>query len=103
MKIEKTETPKLVQFAITGSISGMDSNTMQLFDSVFGAIDKKPPAIAFDLALTTSLDSLAIGLLVGILLKCKELGINFRLRNVSPPVQAILESTNLKKVFPELY
>jgi anti-anti-sigma regulatory factor len=40
---------------------------------------------------------------VGILLTCKEKGIRFRVQNISDRVRNILESTNLKKVFPQLY
>jgi anti-anti-sigma factor len=103
MHLEKATTERGILFTITGSLSGMENSTIKLFEAASRAIDEKPLEIVLDLSQALYLDSLSIGLLVGILLKCREHRIDFRLLHVPPQIIAILEPTNLKKVFPELY
>ena len=46
---------------------------------------------------------MAIGRLVGLLIKAGQLKIKVQIRNPRPLIHDILESSRLKKMFPDLY
>lgn len=103
MNIKESKTGKGIRFSISGSLSGTEKSTLHLFEKVSVAMGKKPKEIVMDLKKITFMDSLSIGLLIGILLKCKENGIQFRLENIDEELKKIFKMTNLTKIFPELY
>jgi anti-anti-sigma factor len=74
-----------------------------MFGVILADIEKKPGEIVFNMEKTAFFDSMAVGLLVGILLKCKEKGVAIRIEKISQNMRTILEMTRLKKAFPQLY
>jgi anti-anti-sigma factor len=103
MDMERTQTGESVNFSFTGSFSGIDKATVSLFGTILTDIEKKPVEIVFNMEKATFFDSMAVGLLVGILLKCKEKGVAIRIEKISRNLRTILDMTMLKKAFPQLY
>ena len=103
MEIQKNETENGVLFVIRGSLSGTQKSTVQLFEVVSSTIDKDSKGIVIDLKDVTFIDSMSIGLLVGVLLKAKEKNIELRFQNIPHHIGNIFEATQLKKIFPALY
>lgn len=103
MHIEKTVDGKTIKLGVRGSLSGTEHSTMQLFETVSITLNENPELIVLDVGSISFIDSMSIGLLVGILLKCKEKNISFRLTNVPRHIEDVLENVKLKKLFPDLY
>ena len=103
MEIEKKKTRKGVAFVIKGTLSGSLKSTFNLFETVSLELEKKPKEIVLDLEKVLFVDSMSIGLLIGLLLKGKEKQIPIRFEKISEDVLNIFEVSNLKKEFPDLY
>ena len=103
MQIVRTGDDKKVAFAVTGSLSGTANSTVKLFEDVSAVMGRAPEEITFDLSRVMFIDSMSIGLLVGILLKGREKKIRVRLVEVSAQVRSILDTVKLKAMFPDLY
>lgn len=103
INIDQTETESGIHLKMQGSFSGTEEAAITFFERLSKAIEKKPKKIIVDMAETSMIDSMAIGLLVGLLIKSKELGITVRIDNLNYTVKNVLEMTGLKKAFPELY
>jgi len=103
MESERIVTDANTTFKIRGALSGTVKSTLSLFESVSIELEKKPAEIVLDLENTLYIDSMSIGLLIGLLLKGKEAGIRIRLDNVPASIMGILKSTNLNKLFADLY
>jgi anti-anti-sigma factor len=103
MHITQSQTASGICMAVSGSLSGTEKSAIQLFETISIAIEKGPGEIILDLTKTIFIDSMAIGLLIGILLKCQEKKIRFRLANVPAQIKSILDAVNLKKIFNDLY
>ena len=103
MQIESEKTENGVCFTVRGSLSGSEHSTKQLFEAVSASLDSNPGTIWVDIGHVAYIDSMSIGLLVGILLKCQEKDIPFRLQNVPRHLADVLDNVKLKKMFPDLY
>jgi anti-anti-sigma factor len=103
MEILRTDTENGILFSIKGSLSGTQKSTISLFEVVSSAIDSDTKGIVLDLKNVTFIDSMSIGLIVGVLLKAKEKGSLFQFQNIPQHISQIFESTQLIKIFPELY
>jgi anti-anti-sigma factor len=103
IKINQTETKSGIHLKMQGSFSGTEDAAITFFEKLSKAIEKNPKEIILDMADTSMIDSMAIGLLVGLLIKCKERDIVIRIDNTNSTVKNILEMTGLKKAFPTLY
>jgi len=103
MEITFQETEFGILYSITGALSGTQKSTITVFEKLSAAIDKGTKGIVVDLKMTTFVDSMSIGLLVGVLLKAKEKNIPLRFQNIPDHIGRVFESTQLKKIFPELY
>ena len=103
MEITRNEADGGVILTIRGSLSGTQNSTVQLFETISIEVGKKPEKIVLDLEEVVFVDSMSIGMLIGSLLKCRENKIEFCMENVPMHVKKILDSTNLKKLFPDLY
>lgn len=103
MQIQENETENGILFGIRGSLSGTQKSTIQLFELVSSRLDTGLKGIVIDLKDVTFIDSMSIGLLVGIILKAKEKGVLLRFQNIPNRISSIFESTQLKKIFPEFY
>jgi anti-anti-sigma factor len=103
MNIDQTETKNGIHLKMVGSFSGTEEAAITFFERLSKAIEKKPKEIVLDMAKTSMIDSMAIGLLVGLLIKSGEQGIVVRIDTISPAVKNVLETTGLKKAFPQLY
>jgi anti-anti-sigma factor len=99
---QKTEGASII-FEVLGSLSGTASSTIQLFERMTVAVDQKPEEIVIDMQKVTYLDSMSLGLVIGVLLKCQPLKIKFRFINLPDAIYKMLESTSLKKAFPDLF
>jgi len=103
MEIIREATEGIVQLKIRGSLSGTQSSTVQLFETISIEVEKNAKEITLDMKEVIFLDSMSIGLLVGSLLKCQENNIGFRISNIPDHIKKILDTTNLKKIFSDLY
>ena len=103
MEIEKKETESGLEFSITGALSGTKNSTISLFETISREVDNKPEEIVIDIKSATYVDSMSIGLLVGILLKCREKEVKFRFINVPEHIRKAFDTTHLVSVFPDFY
>jgi len=103
MEMLENETENGILYTIKGSLSGTQKSTISVFEVISSAIEKGTKGIVVDLKNTTYVDSMSIGLLVGVLLKSREKNIPFRFQNIPEHIGRIFEATQLKKIFPELY
>jgi anti-sigma B factor antagonist len=72
----------------------------QLRESLHGVIGEEHPTVVLDLLAVTFLDSTALGVLVGALKRCRELGGELHVVVSDPRIVKIFEITGLTKVFP---
>lgn len=103
MNISQTGTKDSIRLKIDGSFSGMEEAAIAFFEHLSKAIEQKPREILLDMEKTSSIDSMAIGLLVGLLIKSRDNGIVVRIDKISNAVRRILDMTYLIKGFPDLY
>ena len=103
MNIDQTESKNGIHLKMQGSFSGTEQAAITFFDRLSKAIGQKPKKIVLDMEKTSMIDSMAIGLLVGLLIKSKEMGILITIQKISPAVRSVLDMTGLKKAFPGLY
>ena len=103
MESERIVAEDKTTFKIIGALSGNVKSTLSLFESVSIELEKKPKEIVLDLEHTLYIDSMSIGLLIGLLLKGKEEGIKIRLEKIPDSIMNIFRSTNLNKLFKDLY
>lgn len=84
------------------SVSGLlkrGRDTVEMFSELREELSEKPRKLIMDLSEVEIVDSMSLGLLVGLYLRCQELGIQFVFVGVSPDVRRLFETTNLDKVF----
>jgi anti-anti-sigma factor len=103
MEIQEKVTENGILFLIKGSLSGTQKSTIKLFEQVSAKIESDNKGIVIDLREVTFIDSMSIGLLVGVLLKSKEHKIPFNFQNIPHHISQIFEATQLKRIFPGLY
>jgi anti-sigma B factor antagonist len=72
----------------------------QLRECLHGVIARGPSEVVIDLLGVTFLDSTALGVLVGALKRCREVGGELHLVVSDPRIMKIFEITGLDKVFP---
>jgi anti-sigma B factor antagonist len=71
----------------------------QLRESLHGVITAGRASVALDLLAVTFIDSTALGVLVGGLKRCRELGGELHVVVADPRIRKIFEITGLDKVF----
>lgn len=103
MQIKQSIIDHGICFSVEGPLTGTKHSTVELFERISDAIKKVPENIVLDIAGATYVDTFSIGLLIGILLKCKEKKINLTIENVPKQIKFVLETIKMRKVFPELY
>lgn len=103
MLIDRIENDKEIIFQVTGSLSGMPDSAPHFFKQISSDLQAIKKNIVFEFQKLMFIDSMAIGLLVGIIIKAKQLNCTVQIRNPQPLIRDILEATQLKKMFPELY
>lgn len=103
MDIERIETEQCVKFIIKGSLSGSLKSTFNLFETVSLELEKEPKEIVIDLENVLYVDSMSIGLLIGMLLKGKEKQIGIHFEKIPEDVKNVFEASNLRKAFPDIY
>ena len=103
MEMERIETEHSITFDIHGSLTGTVQSAMHFFESISMALAKCRKDIYIDMRNLMFIDSMAIGMLVGVLLKCNEKGVDAKLINVPDHIKKILESTNLDRAFPSMF
>ncbi|MBD3243913.1 MAG: STAS domain-containing protein [Chitinivibrionales bacterium] len=84
------------------SVSGLlkrGRDTVELFSELREDLSEKPAKLIMDLSEVRVVDSMSLGLLVGLYLRCQELDVQFHFVGVSPEVRKLFEATNLDKVF----
>jgi anti-sigma B factor antagonist len=72
----------------------------QLRECLHGVIGPDRPSVVLDLLAVTFLDSTALGVLVGALKRCRELGGELHVVVADARIMKIFEITGLTKVFP---
>jgi anti-anti-sigma factor len=103
MMMDRIENEKEIIFQVTGSLSGMPDSAPHFFKQISSDLQTVKKNIVFEFQKLMFIDSMAIGLLVGIIIKAKQCNCTVHIRNPQPLIRDILEATQLKKMFPELY
>ena len=103
MQIERSELEKEIIYMVAGSLSGMPDSAPRFFNQISSELTEIKKDLIFDFQKLLFIDSMAIGLLVGLLIKGNQLKIKVQIRNARPLILDILESSRLKKMFPDLY
>ncbi len=103
MEMERSENENAITFDIHGSLTGTVQSAMHFFESISMTLENCEKDILIDMKKLMFIDSMAIGLLVGILLKCKEKGVSAKLINVPEHIKKVFESANLDRAFPEMF
>ncbi|MBN1129674.1 MAG: STAS domain-containing protein [Chitinispirillaceae bacterium] len=101
--MERIENEKELLFKVTGSLSGMPDSAPRFFNQISTDLQATRKNITFDFQKLMFIDSMAIGLLVGIIIKAKQINCTVHIHNPQPLIRDILEATQLKKLYPELY
>jgi anti-anti-sigma factor len=103
MQIERSETDSEIVYTVAGSLSGMPDSAPRFFNEISTQLPEIKKKLVFDFQKLLFIDSMAIGLLVGLLIKASQLKIKVHILNPRPLIHDILESSRLKKMFPDLY
>ena len=103
MKLERIDGPGEISFIVTGSLTGLNDSAISLFENISREIEKTGKAILIDLKQNTFTDSIAVGLIIGVILKANGLGKSVRMIHVPPHVADVFDTINLKKAFPNAY
>jgi anti-sigma B factor antagonist len=97
-RIEEREGGALPVIAVGGEIDV--ATAPQLREVLHRVIAQGQPTVILDLLDVTFLDSTALGVLVGALKRCRELGGELHVVVTDPRIMKIFEITGLTKVFP---
>lgn len=103
MKLERIDGPEGITFAVHGSLTGLADSAIKLFESINRELDAGEKPIWIDMKKAIFVDSIAMGLVIGVMLKASGIKKQVRMRNVPEHVQQVFETINLKKAFPEAY
>ena len=103
MEMERTEEEQNIIYSVSGSLSGAIHSALNFFETVTSELDVCEKDIHLNLENVMFMDSMAIGLTVGLLLKSNEKSVNVRLAKVPEHLRKLLDSTNIMRVFPEMY
>jgi anti-sigma B factor antagonist len=96
--IEERTDRGLAVIAVVGEIDV--ATAPQLREAVHHVIAQGHATVVLDLLRVTFLDSTALGVLVGGLKRCRELGGDLHVVVTDPRIKKIFEITGLNKVFP---
>jgi anti-sigma B factor antagonist len=97
-QIEERVDRGLPVIAVAGEIDV--ATAPQLREALHGVIGQGQATVVLDLLDVTFLDSTALGVLVGGLKRCRELGGELHVVVIDPRIKKIFEITGLNKVFP---
>jgi anti-sigma B factor antagonist len=97
-QIEERIVQGVPVIAVTGEIDV--ATAPQLREALHGAIAQGQSTVVLDLLGVTFLDSTALGVLVGGLKRCRELGGELHVVIADARIRKIFEITGLDKVFP---
>jgi anti-sigma B factor antagonist len=97
-RIEERVEQGLPVIMVTGEIDV--ATAPQLREALHGVIAQGQATVVLDLLAVTFLDSTALGVLVGGLKRCRELGGELHIVVTDPRIKKIFEITGLDKVFP---
>lgn len=103
MKLERIDGSENITFAVKGSLTGLTDSAIKLFENINMEIEKTEKAILIDMKQNTFTDSIAVGLIIGVILKASGLGKSVRMIHVPPHVVGVFDTINLKKAFPDAY
>ena len=103
MRLERMDGPGEITFFVTGSLTGLNDSAIKLFENISLEIDRTGKAVVIDLKQNTFTDSIAVGLIIGVMLKADGLGKSVRMIHVPPHVEEVFKTINLKKAFPNAY
>jgi anti-anti-sigma factor len=100
MKVLRTEAEGTIVVAVHGMFE-RGRATVELFNELKDELDKGPHKLIMDLDGMKVVDSMALGLLVGLYLKCRELEVGFTLAGVSRELKALLDTTSITQIIPQ--
>lgn len=101
MKMSFIESDGVVTISFSGLLSGT-KESLEVYEKLSSMVSKKPKQILFDLKMVAFIDSLFIGYLLALFLKCKENKVDFQFISLSAQVREIFFATQLDMVFGEL-
>ncbi len=96
--IEEREDGNLPVIAVAGEIDVATAPLLR--ETLHRLIAQGSSTVVLDLLQVTFLDSTALGVLVGALKRCRELGGELSIVVTDPRIMKIFEITGLTKVFP---
>jgi ABC-type transporter Mla MlaB component len=103
MKIDRIEDPEGITFAIHGSLTGLADSGIKLFEQINSELESSAKPIRIDLEKSLFVDSIAVGLIIGVMLKAKGNLRDITLRHVPDHIRQVLDNMHLKKAFPDAY
>jgi ABC-type transporter Mla MlaB component len=103
MEMDRDEDCGKITYTIKGSLAGLNDEAVQMFGSISQDLDAMESTIDIDLEKVSFTDSLAIGLLTGVLLKAGGLHRTVKMVKVPDHIRSLFETLHLRKAFPEAY
>jgi anti-anti-sigma factor len=103
MKLDRVEDADAITFTVKGSLTGLAESAIKLFEQISKDIEKGGKPILINMKSILFVDSIAIGLVIGVMLKASGLNQSIRMLNVPDHVAEIFDTINLKKAFPKAY
>jgi anti-anti-sigma factor len=103
MKLEKIEGENDTTFTVKGSLTGLADSAIKLFEGINREIEQKDKPILIDLQSALFVDSIAVGLIIGVMLKASGIKKSVRMINVPEHVAQVFDTINLKLAFPNAY
>jgi anti-anti-sigma factor len=103
MKLERIDGPEAITFTVKGSLTGLAESAIKLFEQISKDIEQGGKPILIDMKSALFIDSIAIGLVIGVMLKASGMSQSVRMLNVPDHVASVFDTINLKKAFPNAY
>jgi len=99
MEILQTNKDGEIRVNLSGQLTG-SKVSVDTFAEIAGLVATRPKKLIIDLGKVIIMDSLFIGLLVGIFLKCKEENVTFQFGQLSDAVADLFKMASLNLIIP---
>ena len=96
-KVDKNQEKGIITISATNRLDGIEA--IEFRKKILSLVEEKNYKIVIDLTNTNFIDSNGISSLVARIHVCRSNGGDVKLAGVAPPVEDILQLTNLDKIF----
>ena len=103
MKLERIESPQGITFLVGGSLTGLADSGIRLFEKINHELENGKRDIFLDLEKALFVDSIAVGLIIGVMLKASGTNQCVSMLHVPEQIRKVFDTVNLKKAFPNAY